>query len=293
MDPLDLVGLTAIMERTSGSADVTIGLIDGPVLTDHPDLASEQLRELPGARGAACARPTSAACLHGTFVAGMLAARRGSSAAAIAPGCTFVVRPVFAETNPGSDVPGATPGELAAALTECMDAGVRVVNLSLAIEPRSTREERALEDALDEAMRRGVVVVAAAGNQGIVGSSTIVRHPWVVPVVACTLAGRPMSESNLGASIGRRGLCAPGDGVTSLGAGGRPQTLAGTSVAAPFVTGAIALLWSEFPAARASQIKDAVTRASVPRRGSIVPPLLNAGAADRVLSAAMLRGRTA
>ena len=49
-------------------------------------------------------------------------------------------------------------------------------------------------------------MVAAAGNQGTLGSSAITRHPWVIPVVACDLRGRPMNESNLGSSIGRRGL---------------------------------------------------------------------------------------
>ena len=110
-------------------------------------------------------------------------------------------------------------------------------------------------------MKRGVIVVAAAGNQGTLGSSAITRHPWVIPVVACDLRGRPTNESNLGSSIGRRGLGAPGDGITSLGAEGQPVTFGGTSVAVPFVTGAIALLWSEFPAASAAQIKLAVTQA--------------------------------
>ena len=122
-------------------------------------------------------------------------------------------------------------------------------------------------------------MVAAAGNQGTLGSSAITRHPWVIPVVACDLRGRPMNDSNLGGSIGRRGLRAPGDGITSLGAEGQPLTLGGTSVAAPFVTGATALLWSEFPSATAAQIKLAVTQASTPRRASVVPPLLDAAAA--------------
>ena len=39
------------MERTSGSPDVKIGLIDGPVVTQHPDLAGEHLREIPGNNG--------------------------------------------------------------------------------------------------------------------------------------------------------------------------------------------------------------------------------------------------
>jgi subtilisin family serine protease len=88
-------------------------------------------------------------------------------------------------------------------------------------------------------------------------------------------------------------LSAPGDGVTSLGAEGRPLTLGGTSVAAPFVTGAIALLWSEFPEASAAQIKLAVTQAGAPRRASVVPPLLDAMAAFQVLSMPNERRRPA
>jgi hypothetical protein len=60
--------------------------------------------------------------------------------------------------------------------------------------------------------------VAAAGNQGTLGSTAITRHLWVIPVVAYDLQGRPMDQSNLGSSIGRRGLGAPGDRITSLGA---------------------------------------------------------------------------
>jgi subtilisin family serine protease len=190
-------------------------------------------------------------------------------------------------------MPSATPQQLAAAIIECIDNGARVINLSLALPQPSVKGERALEEALDLAVRRGVIVVAAAGNQGALGSSAITRHPWVIPVVACDLAGRPMNESNLGGSIGRRGLSAPGDGVTSLSAQGQPLTLGGTSVAAPFVTGAIALLWSEFPVATAAQIKLAVTRAATTRRASVVPPVLDAAAAYRNLSMAHARRRTA
>jgi subtilisin family serine protease len=93
-----------------------------------------------------------------------------------------------------------------------------------------------------------------------------------------------MRESNLGHSIGRRGLRAPGDGVTSLGAEGQPVTLGGTSVAAPFVTGAIALVWSEFPAATAAEVKLAVTQAHARRRTSVTPPLLDAWAAYQLMN---------
>jgi subtilisin family serine protease len=180
-------------------------------------------------------------------------------------------------------MPSATPEELAAAIIETIDAGARVLNISAALAQLSSKGERTLEEALDLAMRRGVIVVVAAGNQGALGGTAITRHPWVIPVVAYDLQGRPMGQSNLGSSIGRRGLGAPGDRITSLGAGGKPLTLGGTSAAAPIVTGAIGLLWSEFPAATAAVVKFAVTQAAAPRRNTVVPPLLDAWAAYQVM----------
>jgi len=278
------------MERTSGSPDVQIGLIDGPVVTEHPDLVGGHLREIPGHNGATCTQADSAACQHGTFVAGILAAKRNSPAPAICPDCTLLIRPMFAEKSTGTErTPSATPQQLAAAIVECIDAGARVINLSLSLAQPSTKGEQELDEALDQAVRRGVIVVAAAGNQGTLGSSAITRHPWVIPVAACNLQGRPLGASNFGNSIGRRGLSAPGDRVTSLGAEGQPLTLGGTSVAVPFVTGAIALLSSEFPAASAAQIKLAVTQAATPRRASVVPPLLDAWASYNILLAGNAR----
>jgi subtilisin family serine protease len=284
MDPLDLVKLTGLMRRTSGSPELKIGLIDGPVATQHPDLAGERLREIPGNNGGACTQATSAACQHGTFVAGIMSAKRGSMAPAICPNCTLLLRPIFAETKAVNDeMPSASPEELAQAILDCIDAGARVLNISAALAQPSLKNERALEEALDHAAQRGVVVIVAAGNQGTLGSTAITRHPWVIPVVGYDLQGKPTDQSNLGSSVGRRGLGAPGDQITSLGANGKPVTLGGTSAAAPFVTGAIALLWSEFPTATATEMRFAATQAYIPRRTTVVPPLLDAWAAYQVM----------
>jgi subtilisin family serine protease len=284
MNPLDLVKLPALMARTSGSPEVKIGLIDGPVVTQHPDLAGAHLRLIPGTTAGACTQAKSAACLHGTFVAGILSAKRGTVAPAICPDCTVLVRPIFAETTPANgEMPSARPGELARAILDCIAAGARVLNVSAALAEPSMKSERALEEALDQAARRGVIVIAAAGNQGTLGSSAITRHPWVIPVVGYDLHGRPMDHSNLASSIGRRGLGAPGDRIASIGANGKPLTLGGTSVAAPFVSGTIALLWSEFPTATAAEMRFAATRADIPRRKTVVPPLLDASAAYQAM----------
>jgi subtilisin family serine protease len=290
MNPLDLVQLTALMERTSGSPDMIIGLIDGPVVMNHPDLAEGKIVEISGKLSGTCTQVSSAACLHGTFVAGVLCAKRNSVAPAICPNCTLLVRPIFAETaSENGQTLSATPIELAAAIHECIEAGARVINLSSALAGPASSGQRELVEALDYALRRGVLVIVAAGNQGTLGSSVITGYPWVIPVVAYNLRGRPMDQSNLGHSIGRRGLGAPGDAITSLGAQGSPLTFGGTSAATPFVTGAIALLWSTFPSATAAEVKGAVIHASAPRRLTVVPPLLDAWGAYNIIKASVRR----
>jgi subtilisin family serine protease len=257
--PLDLVGLTLLMKVTNGSSEVAIGLIDGPVDTTHPDLAAQAVASIGPSHVDSCRHVSSAACAHGSYVAGILIARRGSEAPAICPDCTLLVRPIFLEPMTNLDDLRADPGELALALADCADAGVRVVNVSAALAQPSMKDDRALTDALDHAARRGVIVVVAAGNQGTLGSTAITH-----------------SHSNVGRSIGRSGLGAPGVGISSLGAGRTPLTCSGTSAAAPFVTGAVALLCSEFPDASGHDIKSGLLAMRAEQRTTVVPPLMDA-----------------
>jgi len=272
---LDIVELTPLLERTSGRPEITIGLIDGPVALDHPALTGQRIQEITGKVSAACVNRDSAACAHGTFVAGVLAAKRGWGAPAICPDCTFLLRPIFSDAkSPNADTPTATPEELAAAIVDSVQAGARVLNLSVNLTGFSAEGEDCLADALSFAASHGAIPVVAAANQGSVSSSTLTGHPWVLPVVACDGAGRPLPSSNLSATVGRRGIAAPGEGITSLGANGRLLTLSGTSAATALVTGAVALLWSEFPAARAADVRFALSARR--RRNGLVPPMLNA-----------------
>jgi subtilisin family serine protease len=260
-------------------------MLDGPVAANHPDLASDYIRRLSVDQDGTCRELSSVACQHGTFIAGMLCARRESSAPGICPHCTLLVRPVFFETADRlSRLPSATPLELARAIVECIDAGARVLNLSVALAHPSSSDLRELGEALTYAARRGAIVVAAAGNQGLIASSPITRHPAVIPVVAYTIQGQLVDHSNLGRAVGRNGLGAPGEGIAGLGPEGKPLTMSGTSVAVPFVTGTIALLWSVFPTATATAVRLAVTRGRAASSRTIVPPLLDAWAAYQTMT---------
>jgi subtilisin family serine protease len=286
--PLDLITLTPLMARTSGSRQVVVALVDGPVLTSHPDLAAN-VRALSGRTPDRHVEFTARDYRHGTFAAGILCARRGSPAPAICPGCELLVNPVRVETGtPDAEAPRAEAADVAAAIVQCIDEGARVINVDVTIEHSSPGGEHALEAAVDYATEHDVGVVVPA-TPGRAGTWKISAHPWAIPVVPYDLQGRPIGYADR--AIGLRGVGAPGADVTSLGADMEPVTLGGASIAAPFVTGAIALLRSEFPDATLAAIRFALTQEYSTRRTSPVPPILNAWAAYQFLKSAKSRGR--
>jgi subtilisin family serine protease len=273
MEPETLVRLRPLMALTPGSPDVVIGLIDGPVAVTHPGLATENIRIASG-RAAACSTG-GAACAHGTFVAGILAAQPDRGGRGICPGSTLLVCPIFADT-PAGGMPRAGAGELAAAINQCVDAGARIINVSASVTGADGRGRRLLVDALDQASRQGALVIAAAGNERGVGKSILSGHPWVLPVVGYSKTARPLDASFLGSSVGARGLGAPGEDVLSLSPEGTTVRAGGTSVAAPFVTGTAALIRSLLTDVPAASLKWSLGQATQGRRRGIVPPLLDA-----------------
>lgn len=281
----DLVYLNDLLTATQGHPDIVIGMIDGPVATSHPALQEADMQHLPTAQTqGVCEVEDSLACVHGTFIAGVLSAHRASDAPGLCPDCRVIVRPIFCEE--GADRPACplvTPTELATAIRETMDAGARIINLSVGSDMAPFETEPSLQAALDTAQQRGVLVVVAAGNQNQLGAVPLFKHPWVIPVVACDANGRMDNSSNLGASIARQGLMAPGVGVTSTAASGDYTTLQGSSMAVPFVTGTLALLWSLHPNVPAGVLRRAILQPTR-KRQHLVPPLLHADSSWRTLA---------
>lgn len=104
--------------------------------------------------------------------------------------------------------------------------------------PAIARAGAALEAA-------GIVLVAAAGNGGRPDSVDYpARLPSVLAVSAVTRWDRLLRTSSRGPEVD---LAAPGRNIPSLGPGGRLRVLSGTSMAAPHVTGIVALLLSAEP----------------------------------------------
>ena len=277
-DPsLRRAGLPELMRLSGGRPEVVIGVVDGPVHTELPAFAAARLHQTtPPPQNPAAA---SAASTHATLVFSVLAAARNSPVTGICPGCSFVLTPLFTGAGAAAE---ATPEALAAALDATVRAGATIVNLSAALGPGPAPGLDALRAALDDAHSRGVIVVAAAGNQARLGHALITAHPAVLPVASCDSAGRPMPDTTLGRGIGQRGLSAPGETVAGLLPDGRVYPFGGTSAAAPLVTGTIALLCALLSRVDRQHLRWALTRARRPS-ARLVPPLLDAWAAYETL----------
>jgi subtilisin family serine protease len=285
MDPLIQTRLQSLMNVSSGSPEIIIGLIDGPIDFSHPAFQESKIRTVRNSQFDSCKNVSNIACSHGTFVTGILCSKRGVAAPAICPNCEFILNPIFREnttTNKTSNsmiFPSTTYEELSSAIIETIDSGAKIINLSLGLSTSSLTVYDKLQQAYDYALHKGVIVVVAAGNQGNVGNISLINHQWLIPVAACDENGILDSMSNFGASIGTRGLMAPGVNIMSTYPGGQYTHMSGTSFAAPFVTGSIALLWSVFPNATPAAIISSITTSTSFKRRSIIPPLLDVEAA--------------
>jgi subtilisin family serine protease len=264
---------------------MVIGLIDGPIDLDHPAFHQSRIKTIRESQLIACRDASSIACSHGTFVAGILCAKRALSAPAICPDCEIILNPVFGEDkysdNKEDDIffPNTTPERLAEAIIETVNAGAQIINLSLGLSTSSLTVYDRLQQAYDYALKNGVIIVVSAGNQGGIGNISLINHRWPIPVAGCDEVGRFDGTSNFGPSIGNRGVMAPGFNITSTHPGGQYTKMSGTSFAAPFVTGCIALLWSIHPNATPVEIIHSIIRTTSNNRRSIIPPLLDAKAA--------------
>lgn len=270
------------MKISSGNPDIKIGLIDGPLDYTHPAFQGSRIRAVKESQLAACKSASSIACRHCTFVTGILCAKRGSSSPAICPECTLLLRPVFMDETPRNgdkglnewaSFPTTKPDELADSIIELIDGGANIINLSLGLSTSSLTTYSVLQEAYDYARLHETIILAASGNQGNIGGVSLLNNQWVIPVAACNENGILDPISNFGQSIGIRGLMAPGINITSTSSGGGYRQMSGTSFAVPFVTGALALLWSIFVKASAAEMVRAIRPYGT--RKSIIPPLID------------------
>ncbi|MBA3777971.1 MAG: S8 family serine peptidase [Chloroflexi bacterium] len=260
---LDAINAPAGWELTTGSFGAVIAVVDTGVDFSHPDLRAKLLPGYDFFAGDGNPQDVNG---HGTLVAGVAAAVSDNERGISGTSWASEILPVRAlgPQGEGSDQ------TVASAIKYAADRGARVINLSLGGPGSSST----LDAAIDYALARKVVLVAAAGNEGppLVSSFSSVNYPAASePVVAVG----SVSETSAGltvSSFSSRGdeldVVAPGDDIWTTDCArcsGRPALAAGTydsvrgtSFAAPFVSGLAALMLSRNPDLSSAQVQSRI-----------------------------------
>jgi len=171
---------------------------------------------------------------HGTHVAGVVAAQlNGIGVVGVAPGAGLYAVKVLDKDGMGSY------SQVIEAIDWAIENGMNVVNMSFG----GSQPSQALDQAMNNACDRGILLVTAAGNAGE-GVQYPARYSSVIAVGAVDLSNKLASFSAAGPELE---LVAPGVGVESTLPGNGYGIKSGTSVAAPHVAGAAALVWSARP----------------------------------------------
>jgi subtilisin family serine protease len=279
---LTKINCPAAWDRTTGSANVTVAVIDTGVDLDHPELApllvqGNDLVDLgpapvppPGFHfdGDFQGRDNNPQdeVGHGTHVAGTIAclSNNGVGVAGVTWSCRIMPVRVLARivnnANP-ADVRGTgSSADIAAGIRWAVDNGARVLNLSLG-GPSDTQVER---DAIAYAIGHGVVVCAAMGNGGAAaGPSFPGAYPDVVAVGAIDQSDHRAAFSQVGPHID---IVGPGVGVLSTVWDNGFTTMSGTSMATPHVSGVAALVLSCNPGLTGAQVADVLRQTARPLR---------------------------
>lgn len=163
----------------------------------------------------------------------------------VAPGCRGVVIPVFPDelTRDGAVGP-CSQRDLARATEAAVGHGARVINISAGQPGDVGTADVRLRAAAELCRRRGVLMVAAAGNEGCDCLHLPAALPNVLTVGAHDAGGAPVESSNFGGAYQSQGIVAPGVSILGAAPGGGYARRSGTSFAAPLVAGLAGLLLS-------------------------------------------------
>ena len=236
--------LNTVHQKGITGKGVTIAVIGGPVDTSNPALKGANITD----KSRCTIQDSPEGVRHSTDMAIILV----SPISGVAPDATLYNYQAFtgSTTSNGScDSNGGRLNTVAALINQAVEDGAQFISVSQSVN-ESTNE---LKWAITNAITRGVIIVAAAGNEALPDDITALgRYSGVLGVSAINSDGTFASYSNWG------------DGVVTAAFGGpyttydvntgEPVTVHGTSISTPLVAGMLALARQKWPDATTNQI---------------------------------------
>lgn len=267
----------ALWNQNIEGHDIVVGVIDGMVDVNHSQLADNialNQNEIPNNgidddangfiddyKGIQVNAETNNPTLnrHGTHVAGIIVADQVLGPVAGIAQRAKVLPAQFIGNDGGGSI-----GDAIIALNYVASRGAKIINMSWGLD--SCIEVPTLRSTLSQLNAKGVLLISAAGNgdsRGVgVNMDNFPAYPSAynfanqINVAASTISDYLIGFSNYGVKSVH--VAAPGVGIYSTTPNNQVETMSGTSMAAPVVSGAAALLWSAVPTATAAQIKQAL-----------------------------------
>lgn len=235
--------------KTATGREIRIGVIDTGADYSHPDLRDSIgggvnliYRHLPPMDDNG----------HGTHISGTIAARAGQGMSGIAPHAKIYAVKAF-DHNGTSFVTDIVKG-----IDWCVSHGMHIINMSFGMKTYSP----ALEAAVRNAGKAGVIIIASSGNEGKKGFIDYpARFPSTIAVGATGRNGGIAGFTNRSHMID---IYAPGERIVSTWLNGRYQELSGTSMATSHVSGVVALMLALKPGMSLSSLLAAMQRSSMP-----------------------------
>ena len=230
------IGTKAAWKKTMGSKEVVVAIIDDGIDRDHEDLKGKIYKGYDAVRERKNILPEGE---HGTHVAGIIAssANNGVGGTGVAPNIKIMPINVFDGLYAGTV-------DIIEAIHYAVKNGADIINMSLG----DTYYSKALNNAVQEANKKGVLLIAASGNEGDLKKSNKRVYPaafsHVISVGATTSKDKRATYSNYDSSVD---ITAPGDKILSTFPNNNYAYMSGTSMATPVVTGVAALIWSNEP----------------------------------------------
>ncbi|MEU1461890.1 type VII secretion-associated serine protease mycosin [Streptomyces sp. NPDC005727] len=246
--------------QTTKGRGVTVAVLDTGVEADHPDLAGNVLaaKDMIGFGAGPGDRDWAR---HGTAMAGIIAGHghgAGHTAGVMGVAPEAKILPVRVILEDGDSARGkarTTRGNaLADGIRWAADHGADVINLSLGDDSDSAHPEPSEDEAVQYALKKGVVVVASAGNGGAKGDH--VSYPAAYPgVIAATAVDRYGTRASFSTRRWYAAVSAPGVNVVIADPDHKYYEGWGTSAAAAYVSGAAALVTAAHPELTPAQVK--------------------------------------
>jgi membrane-anchored mycosin MYCP len=247
-------------------AGVKVAVLDSGVDIQHPQLRDgkvadhlDLLRHLPDSQDL---------CGHGTAVAGLIAARKvgGVAFRGVAPEALILSARVSEQVPGNEDAKPVSDAEMASAVNWAVDKGAKVINISFVY--TSEANIPAFKAAIDAAIAKNVVVVAAVGNNNTPDKHNPTPYPaaWpgVVGVAAMGPDGLRSPASGEGTFVD---IAAPGVHVTIPKPGSGYDYAEGTSFAAPLVAATAALIMARYPKLTGRQVVQRLLATADPAPG--------------------------